>query len=225
MTAFTDRSLESDLHATISVAEPRHLLDRFSTLTRESGSADERVAGEYIASRLRAFGIPVSLHDPELYLSIPGPSEVTVSGETIRSRPPAFARSTGASAVAGELVYVPSKYAGGTMDLFDAPAAAASSGGEDPVRGRIVITEGYSMPGAVQAFERRGAIAQIFMHPGEAIHEGICTPIWGTPTHETIGHKPTTAVVCINNPDGRRLAALAERGGVRAAIRTSLKEG
>lgn len=225
MTDFTDRSLESDLHAATSTDEPRKLLDRFATLTRESGSADERAAGEYIADRLRAFGVEVTVHDPELYLSIPGPSEVRVDGDTIRSRPPAFARSTGDAPVTGELVYVPSQYAGGTMDLFDTPSAAASGVGEDPVRGRIVVTEGYSMPGSVQAFERRGAIAQIFMHPGEAIHEGICTPIWGAPTHETLPNKPRTPVVCVNNPDGRRLAALAERGGARASVKTSLNEG
>src|SRR5512140_2790645 len=136
MTDFTDRSLESDLHAAISVEEPRKLLDRFATLTRESGSADERVAGEYIAGRLRSFGIPVTVHDPELYLSIPGPSELIVGGEVIRSRPPAFARSTGDAGVTGELVYVPSRYAGGTMDLFDTPSAAAAGSAEDPVRGR-----------------------------------------------------------------------------------------
>ena len=226
MTPFIDRSLESDLHAAIAVnEEPRHLLERFASLTRESGMPDERAAGEYIADRLRALGIPVTVHDPELYLSIPGPSELRVGTETIRSRPPAFARPTGDVPVTGELFYVPSKYAGGTMDLFDTPSAAASGGGDDPVRGRIVVTEGYSMPGTVQAFERRGAIGQIFMHPGEAIHEGICTPIWGTPTHETLPNKPRTPVVCVNSPDGRRLAAMAARGGVTASIRTSLNEG
>ena len=110
----------------------------------------------YIADRLRALGVPVTVHEPELYLSIPG----AVRGarrrgrqrDAIASRPPSFARSTDGEEVSGELVYVPSTYAGGTADLFDTPMSAArpSIGREaegDPVAGNIVLTEGYSMPG------------------------------------------------------------------------------
>jgi len=227
-----DPALESVAHAAIDMAEPKALLDRFATLTRESGSGDERRAGEYIAGRLRAFGVPVTVHEPELFLSIPERSELRVVGgpdgsdEAIRSRPPAFARPTGAAELAGDLVYVPSRYAGGTADLFDTPLAAVSAGGgADPVAGRIVLTEGYSMPGVVHAFERRGAIGQIYIHPGEAIHEGICTPIWGAPTHESIRRKPRTPVVCVSHPDGARLIARARAGRTTVGIRTWLREG
>ena len=224
--------LESAAHAAIDLTEARALLDRFAGLTRESGSADERAAGEYIAARLRALGVPVTVHEPELFLSVPeratlrvldGGAEEAAAG--FHCRPPAFARSTGDAELAGELVYVPSHYAGGTADLFDTPmAAAGAGGGADPVAGRIVLTEGYSMPGAVHAFERRGAAGQIFIHPGDAVHEGICTPIWGAPTHESIQRKPRTPVVCVSHPDGDRLIGLA-RAGARVGIRTWLREG
>src|SRR4029434_8138831 len=126
----------------------------------------------------------------------------------------------------GDLCYVPSRYAAGTATLFDVPDAARSSApGADPVAGRIVLTEGFSMPGPVQAFERRGALAQIYIHPGERIHEGICTSIWGSPTLESLERKPKTPVVCINHPSGQQLIAEAKRGPVRAAVRTWLKEG
>ena len=224
-----DLDLERAAHAAIDLTEAQALLDRFATLTRESGSADERTAGEYIASRLRAHGVPVTVHEPELFLSVPERSELRVidsGGNVIASRPPAFARSTGEIALVGELCYVPSSYAGGTADLFDTPVAAASAGGaSDPVAGRIVLTEGFSMPGTVHAFERRGAIGQIFIHPGAAIHEGICTPIWGAPTHESLHRKPRTPVVCVSHPDGDRLIALASRGLARVSIRTWLREG
>jgi hypothetical protein len=93
------------------------------------------------------------------------------------------------------------------------------------VAGRIVLTEGFSMPGPVQAFERRGAIAQIYIHPGERIHEGICTSIWGAPTHESIGRKPSTPVACISRPDGEALVEELNLGVVRAAVKTQLREG
>lgn len=227
-----DPALERAAHEAIDLTEPRALLDRFATWTRESGSADERAAGEYIAARLRALGVSVTVHEPELFLSVPERSELRViesaddRGEPIRSRPPAFARATGEAEVAGELVYVPSRYAGGTADLFDTPLAAASAGGAaDPVAGRVVLTEGYSMPGTVHAFERRGAVGQVYIHPGEEIHEGICTPIWGAPTHESIARQPRTPVVCISHPDGDRLIARASAGRTLVGIRTWLNEG
>jgi hypothetical protein len=225
-----DLDLERAAHAAIDLTEARALLDRFATLTRESGSADERAAGEYIASRLHALGIDVRLHDPELYLSVPERSALRIidggAVESVASRPPAFSRPTGGAELTGELCYVPSSYAGGTADLFDTPrAAVAGAGAADPVAGRVVLTEGYSMPGVVHAFEHRGAVAQVYIHPGPAIHEGICTPIWGAPTHESIHRKPRTPVVCVSYPDGERLIALAKKSGVRVGLKTWLREG
>jgi hypothetical protein len=224
--SYKDPELERRAHALISLDEPLALIRRFSSLTRESGTPDERAAGEYIAGRLRGLGVPATVHDPELYLSIPERSELRVigsSGDAIASRPPSFARSTNGEETSGELVYVPSTYAGGTASLFDTPMAAATG---DSVAGKIVLTEGYSMPGTVAAFERRGAVAQVFIHPGADIHEGICTPIWGAPTHESIARKPRTPVVSVSRPDGERLAALASSNGpIRVGVRTWLREG
>jgi len=227
---FTDHALEAAARAAIGLDEPRALLDRFKTLVRESGTPDEHAAGNYLVERLQAFGVPVTLHTPELYISLPERAALTVAGSegtrSIAARPPAMARSTGDQPVEGDVCYVPSRYAAGTASLFDVPDAARSSApGTDPVAGRIVLTEGFSMPGPVQAFERRGAVAQIYIHPGERIHEGICTSIWGAPTAESIGRKPATPVVCINQPDGQALIRQVQGGQVRASIRTWLREG
>jgi N-acetylated-alpha-linked acidic dipeptidase len=54
---------------------------------------------------------------------------------------------------------------------------------------------------------------------------GICTPIWGAPTEQSIGRKPKTPVVCINHPDGEALIEQVRQGVVRAAVRTWLREG
>jgi N-acetylated-alpha-linked acidic dipeptidase len=227
---FKDPPLEKIVRDAIRLEEPRALLDVFSTLVRESGTGPEEVAGQYIAKRLQEFGVPVRVHAPDLFISLPERAELNVSSDggerSIRARPPSFAASTDGHPVDAELHYVPSRYAAGTSSLFDVPDAAGRVGqGADPVAGKIVLTEGFSMPGPVQAFERRGAIAQIYIHPGKNIHEGICTSIWGAPTAESIGRKPTTPVVCINHPDGEALIADVARGAVRATIRTWLREG
>ena len=44
--SFRDQALERDALASISLAEPSALLDRFSTLVRESGSHDEKAAAD-----------------------------------------------------------------------------------------------------------------------------------------------------------------------------------
>ena len=133
---------------------------------------------------------------------------------SLHARPPAMARSTGDDAVEGEICYVPSRYAGGTATLFDLPdAARAAAAPTIRCAARIVLTEGFSMPGPVQAPSSAAApSAQIYIHPGENVHEGICTSIWGAPTAESIGRKPTTPVVCINHPDGEALIADVQRG-------------
>lgn len=227
---FKDEPLEQAMRDAIRLDEPRALLDRFKTLVRESGTVAEGDAANYLVDRLRALGIPVTLHTPELYISVPERAELNVAASGVRrslgARPPSMARSTGDRPITGEVCYVPSRYAAGTSTLFDVPDAARSAdAGSDPVRGRIVLTEGFSMPGPVQAFERRGAIAQIYIHPGQRIHEGICTSIWGAPTADSIGRKPTTPVVCINHPDGDSLIGDVQRGTVTAEIKTWLREG
>lgn len=230
MKLYKDERLEQIARESIRLDEPAALLARFSTLIRESGTPAEDAGGRYIVERLEALGVPVTLHTPELFISLPERAELRLStngGERdVRARPPAFSRSTGEEAVTGEICYVPSRYAAGTSTLFDTPDAAGRTGdGVDPVAGKIVLTEGFSMPGPVQAFEQRGAIAQIYIHPGQNIHEGICTSIWGAPTLESIGRKPKTPVICINHPDGEALIADIGRGPVRATLRTSLREG
>jgi len=226
---YKNPTLEAEAAAAVRLDEPKALLERFVTLVRESGTADEAAAARYLTERLAALGIPVTVHMPELYISNPVKAELTIdrggAPRLLHARPPAMARSTGDDAVSGEIVYVPSKYAGGTASLFDLPEAARGGGADDPVRGKIVLTEGFSMPAAVGAFERRGAIGEIFIHPGKHVHEGICTSIWGAPTAESLGRKPAVPVCCVSHPDGDALIADVARGPVRATMKTWLREG
>lgn len=226
---FTDEALERAARDAVSLEETERLLDRFATLTRESGTADERAAADYLIERLGAVGVPVTRLEPELFLSLPRRSELRLAcGETISSRTPAFSSSTGAEGVSGTLAHVPSQYAAGMASFYETPAAALGTGaaaGADPVAGRIVITEGFSTPGPVHAFERRGAVGEIFIHPGERIHAGICTTIWGAPTSDSISRKPRIPIVCVNQADGQRLIALAKQGETVVTLRTELVEG
>ena len=208
-------TLEPELLEAVSFDAGWALLERFSTLVRESGSDDERVAADYIAAELTRMGVPFRMYEPDLYLSLPRASSVAWRGTSITAKPPSFAVPTPADGLEGELVYVPAAAATGQRDLF-----AKRLGAELPdVAGKIVLSEGYAMPGMVSAFEAAGAAGQVFINPGENIHWGICTSIWGTPTTRTLPSKPGTPVVAVNHPDGERLKAAAGEH-VRLHVRT-----
>jgi len=211
-------ALEPTLLDDVSFDSGWALLERFSTLVRESGSPDEHEAADYIAAELARLGVPHEVLEPELYLSLPRESSVTLRGETFRAKPPSFAVSTPPEGIEAELVHVPSAAATGQRDLF----AKLHTSEVPDLAGKIVVTEGYAMPGSVAAFEAAGAVGQIFINPGQNIHWGICTPIWGTPTTRNLAQKPGVPVVAVNNRDG---ATLRDAVGSKVTLRVQLEEG
>lgn len=67
---------------------PWSLVEAFSTMPRWK-PADVEVAAHDIARRLGDLGVPVTLHEANLYLSIPYTASVNAGGVTsTRSRPP-----------------------------------------------------------------------------------------------------------------------------------------
>ncbi|HEY63139.1 MAG TPA: M28 family peptidase [Caldilineae bacterium] len=207
----------------ISIEEPWALIERFSTLVRGSGSEDERIAAQYIADRLQALGVPHTVYWPELYLSVPRSASIVVHGSsprTLRAKAQSFSASTGPEGLTGELVYVPPT----DVKPFDEILDAMGDPNVD-VQGKIVLAEGFGGPGPAYDFEQRGAIGQIFINPGERIHWGICTTIWGTPDLDTLPRKPRTPVVAINHSDGEALKEALFKGPVRVTIHADLTEG
>ncbi len=212
----------------VEIDEGWSLIERFSKLVRESGTADEREGADYIVDRLKALGVPVEVHFPELLISLPRGASLQVEhsagNESFQAKTSSFSLSTDGRPVSGEVVFLPARQARGAADLFDVHLEQTRS--ELEVSGKIVLTEGYAMPSTVRLLERLGARAQIYIHPGRRIHEGICTTIWGTPTPESVGRKPSTPIVCINRPDGDHLANLAlHQGPLQATLTTRLEEG
>lgn len=213
--------LESALLPSVGFDDGWTLLERFSTLVRESGSEDEHVAGSYIASELARLGVDHVVYEPELYLSLPRESWVVVGDARLEAKPPSFAVPTGPDGLEARLVYVPSVKATGQRDLF-----ATGPGTSLPdLEGAIVLTDGYAMPAVVSRFEAAGAVGQIYINPGQNIHWGICTSIWGSPTTRDLQRKPRTPIIAINKSDGERLRSMAEQGDASVRIHVALEEG
>jgi N-acetylated-alpha-linked acidic dipeptidase len=195
----------------VRVDDAWSLVEEFSGLVRESGTDEEREAVRRIASRLARWGVRHDLYEPEVLISLPLGASLKVNGVTHAAKTPSMARSTGPAGQTAPLVYEPSSFAGSVHDIF------AAAGGAGDVRDRFVLTEGLPMPGKVADLEARGAAGAVFISPGERIHEGICTSIWGSPDLTSWQRKPRIPVISVSNSVGRRLADEARVAGAVTA--------
>jgi len=213
-------ALEQTLLDELSIEAPWALIERFTTLVRESGSEDERLAATYIAGQLTDYGIPHTVYDPEIFLSVPVSAQLEYDDKAFRAKPPSFSKPTGPAGITGEAIYVSSRRPGTASNLFD-----FASGDDVDVRGKIVVTEGYGFPAAVRRFELAGAIGQIHVNPGEDIHWGICTTIWGAPDLDSEERLPTTTIISINRSDGEALIERISQGSTEVTLHAELREG
>ncbi len=220
ITAWSDDELERRVLDAVSLRTPWRVVEQFAALTRLSGSAEERRAFDLLAGQLERFGVPYRLHEPVCFISIPGPSSVRCNGTAYRAKTPAMSVSTGGEEISGELVYVPGVTGESAGDVFSAGVEIDRA----RAAGKVVVTEGMASPGKVKDLMAAGALAGIFVNPGQNIHEGICTTIWGTPDLDSAARQPTIPVVAVNHADGQALIREAERAG-RGAIATRLDTG
>ncbi|MDQ7843136.1 MAG: M28 family peptidase [Armatimonadota bacterium] len=214
---------EQAVLATVSLDAPWALVEKFSTLVRDSGGKGERRAIEYIMKRLSRWGVPHTLHEPESLVSIPKKAKLEVvspEARALAAKTPSMSLSTDGRARRGLLVYVPPQPGGAIIGLFEPQRDIAQD-----VAGRIVLTDGYPSPAKVIEFQEKGAMGAVFISPGERIHEGICTSIWGSPDLDTIRRKPRIPVVAINKTEGAWLRGLVQAGPVKIRLSTKLDEG
>ncbi len=206
---------------------PWSLVEAFATMPRWQPD-DVNRAAEVIAGKLRAAGVPVEVHRPEIYLSIPQSASVSAGGATFRAKPPSSSLSVPGGR-GGRLVRLDANpkalrsYSRDVATLF-----GGSIGSVEEVRrlvaDSIVVMPGFGNPALTSLIEEWGGIGLIAVNPGADIHWGTCTTIWGSPDLADLPRKPGIPVVAVNNPDGQRLMALAAAGG-EAVIRTDLTEG
>ena len=215
-----DPVLRDALHD-VSIDLPWDLVLAFSTMPRWKPD-DVAKSAEAIAERLKAADVPFTMHEPDLYLSIPYSAEIRSELGTFAAKPPAYSTDCRGGREA-ELVYVPATISKSINTLFDKSQDEALSAAER-VRGKIVVSEGFSFPGKILEMEQKGAVGVIAINPGADAHWGICTSIWGTPDLDDLPRKPGIPVAAVSNPDGQRLIELAGRGG-RATIVTEMEEG
>ncbi|MDW8063652.1 MAG: M28 family peptidase [Candidatus Caldarchaeum sp.] len=212
---------EKQLLNEVNVENEWRLLERFSKLVRVSGTTDEYAAAEYIINSLRLHGISVSVYEPELYISIPKKAEFEIR-EPIRYRPshediamnPKTSSFSRSGSYEGEIEFIPGKKGPSPLSGF---FEFQLENGRD-VRGKAVATEGIVFPAVAHAAQSRGALAVVGISPGKWTHEGIITPVWGTPTLENKHMIPDIIAVSISKVDGELLRQHLQKGPVRVKV-------
>lgn len=218
-------NLEDQLLDQLKLDIPRRILSKFETLIRESSSEDEKEAFQFLGSILDELQIPYTIHQPKIYLSVPVDAKVHVKSPIaaeFRAKTPAFSVSTsGKETAPNELVYISAGDDSEDMDIFDIGNLDA----QGSVEGKVVLSEGFAMPARVRYFEERGAAGAIFINPGKNIHDGICTPIWGSPDLDNYQMEPNIPVTAVNFEDGQQLKEIAMKGSAEVSLETELKKG
>jgi N-acetylated-alpha-linked acidic dipeptidase len=210
---------EATIRESVTLDHAWSLVEEFTSLVREAGSEDERVAADSIMRRLDEWGIAYELHEPTLLISLPREASLTFGGVEYHAKTPAMSASTPDGGVSGTLVYEQAAHAKNAADILNA------KGGDADVAGKIVLTEGLPLPPRVADLSARGAAGVVYIAPGDRIHEGVSTPIWGSPDLTSYGRNPTLPVVSVSKPDGDRIIeALAAGGGEATLVARHVEE-
>jgi hypothetical protein len=163
-----------------------------------SGTPDELASLRYFQARLDEYGYRTELLLHDAYISLPGAARVDVDNQALSSITHAFSRSSPSGGVTGRLVYV-------------GDGEAADFAGKD-LRGAIVLTEGIASPGQAARSSAAGAVGQVQISPHEHLHEMCISPVWGSPSVETLADLPSTVVCTVSHADGGTLRERLARG-------------
>jgi hypothetical protein len=201
--------LEPALAAQVSEKTLMEHVRTIGALERESGSAGEAQAYDYIERILKSYGVEVERREIEAYISLPLEGRVHLPDRgTIEGLTHSF--STSVEALEGELVDVGD---GRPADYARANAA-----------GKIALVNGLPAPGRAWAAQQAGTLGQIYVLM-DHLHNMIVTTIWGTPSPETAWRIPAVPCLSVLGADGRRLRELLARGPVTVRMTTRVRTG
>ena len=210
---------ETALLDQVTIDDPWALVESFATFKREHPDDVNRGMDE-VVDRLSKHGVEVTVHEPELFLSLPGEARVEAAGVTYRAKPPAFSANA-PDGFSGPLVYIRGTTNMDEEDAFESQLEAGPDM-EARVRGKIVLTEGFASPAIISLMESCGAVGVIAINPGVDIHWGICTTIRGIPGTSDLNRKPNIPAAAVNMESGKALIEIAKAGG-EATIFTEME--
>ena len=186
-------SVVDDLCGEVSASRMFAHLAEFARRVKLSGTPEELESFRYLKESLGAFGYRTTLIRHDAYISLPGAARVEVEGEDPRCITHSFSLPSKEGGTTGRLVYL----GAGTEQDF---------AGKD-LRGCIALLEGLATPAASVRASSAGVIGQLHVSPHEHLHEMCISPVWGSPTHESVASLPKTVVLTIPKECGERIKA------------------
>ena len=217
---------ERQLLESTTIDEPWALVEAFADIVREHPDEVNR-AGCMIADRLRALGVPVTVHEPRLYLSLPKRASVRLGTQVLHAKPPSFAVSC-PDGVEGRVLMVPAAiarplgYAAASAPLFG--SAYDPTPGVGDIRGCIAAYRGLLNAERIAQLEEAGAAAVIAINPGSDVHWGAANLVWGTADLDGLPFRPRIPSVAVSGNDAAALQKAADAGEV-CRVHTELEEG
>jgi hypothetical protein len=174
-----------------------HLVE-FSRWTKHAASPGELESLAYIQAKLKDYGYATELVMHDAYISLPGAARVEHAGRTLPCISHSFSRSSPAGGLSAPAVHV---RGGGAKDFASVD-----------VRGKIVVVDGIASPAVSQRASRAGALGQLHVSPHQHVHEMCISPVWGSPTHESVHNLPSTVVVTVAQEHGAPIKAKLAAG-------------
>ena len=160
--------MDNEILNQVNVDVAWELVEEYSKFPRWKPE-DVNNSCKLITDKLEKFGIKHTVYEPSLYLSVPFTASVKLNdGSVLHAKPPAYSTSC-ENGVNAELHYVPAHISRDIENLFDKTQDKEAST-PDKVKGKIIITEGFSFPGKIQDLEKAGAIGVIAINPVSYTH-------------------------------------------------------
>ncbi len=163
-------------------------MEEFARWRKESGVPEELESLAYVEARMKEYGYATDLILHDAYISLPGKAAVEMDGETLRCITHSFSRPAPDNGKTA-----------GIVDLGDGSEEAFA--GRD-VRGQFVLVDGIANPVLSRRASLAGAAGQVHISPHEHTHEMCISPVWGSPTGDTVGNLPSTVVVTVPLDEG-----------------------
>ncbi len=181
----------------------------FARYEKLSGSQAELASLRDVQAALEAVGFRTAMLRHEAYISLPGPASVVVDGRELTAITHSFSL----------------KSEGLTARLVDLGAGGAAEFARDDLRGAVVMVDGIASPAVAARAAQAGAAGQLHVSPHEHLHEMCISPVWGSPSTETLGELPQTVACTISLADGMALRQqMPEMVTLRASVDTGWRE-
>jgi hypothetical protein len=164
----------------------------FARRIKLSGTPDERASLEYVRGQLDGFGYATTIILHDAYISLPGKAAVRIDNRDVEAITHAFSQPSPPGGLSGRLV-----------DIGDGAAIAGQA-----LAGCVLLVDGIASPAVAALASRAGAAGVIQVSPHQHLHEMCISPVWGSPTSDTIDAMPSVVVTTISLADG---TALRER--------------